>query len=590
MKIRGSKLMGWFAAVLLFAVYSITAPQNHSEAEDVYDFALHVEQGTFADQAGVNRVLALPLFGSAYRVAQTVGYSGRAFPFMIFINRILGVICVILFWKLLGSFSLSFRGRPACSGESSTVIADKAPPERSAVTALCCNHQSSTIYQQLIPVLCLAFSYGFWRYANEAETYILASIFVLGAWNLVLRGKEWWCVVVSTVGILVHLLNLIPLLLIIPLYYLLSGNWKKALFHGVLTGLMVIAGYSVCAPWLDFSGLGAQHHGLEGGLSISNLMRGGIAFGQNLLSANFLFGFESFRELLTIFFPSRMLDEEFYMASKMRHWIPWAGTATVVALLGVGVWVLMEALGSGRRAFGRLSVVDRPPNTKRPKPNAFYLSCAAWLFLYALAVIRTEAGSPELWIMALIPFWFLFAMILPGKDGEKRKTDGGDKLAHRANTTLRQVCGVASESRFLWVFVVLLFTHNLIGGLIPVLSKKSDYHAKKSAWLLENTSEDDLVLTSYEPILIFYLNYYCPAKLLNSSETSVEEITDELGKSKGNTYAFNSFFQPLESMGVRSPEMYERMVKTGMEFFPDFGIVESDEFGGIYELKAETEE
>ena len=38
--------MGWFVAVLLFIIYSITAPQNHSEAEDVYDFALQVEQGS----------------------------------------------------------------------------------------------------------------------------------------------------------------------------------------------------------------------------------------------------------------------------------------------------------------------------------------------------------------------------------------------------------------------------------------------------------------------------------------------------------------------------------------------------------------
>ncbi|MDF7825685.1 hypothetical protein P4B35_16780 [Pontiellaceae bacterium B12227] len=602
--------MGWFVAVLLFAVYSLTAPQNHSEAEDVYDFALKVEQGTFADQAGVNRVLALPMFGMIYRAAQTVGYSGRAFPFMIFINRLLAVGCFLLFWRLLGGLTaLSALGR------------DRARP-------------STNAYCLLPATLLFSFSYGFWRYANEAETYVLASVFVLGAWCLVLRGNWVWSVGVSALGILVHLLNLIPLLLIIPLFYLLSKDWKKALLHGVLTGLLVVVGYAVCSPWLDFSELGAQHHAAEGAVSLKNMLRGGIAFGQNVVSANFLFGFESFRELLTNLFPSRMLDEEFYMASKMGAWISWAGGVTVVVLAGVGVWVYVRAcrgvLGYGSKGVKESGSNGRTDVSSAPglMPNTFILSTIVWLLLYAFAVIRTEAGSPELWIMALIPFWLIVALCLnqfifghqkaqesqnhgrgrktaSGPEGPTpRREDSGQKKANRGQRTEAGELRVRAQHpaagakgptpktkyqvaspQALWLFAALLFCHNLIAGLLPVMSAESDYHAVKGKWLVENCGPEDLILTDYEPVMIFYLDYFTESEILNSGQLSLNQIKEALGSRRGKAYAVSSFFQPMEAMRVRSPSAYDKMRSTGETLLPEFDKIADDEFGGTFCLR-----
>ena len=499
-------------AILLLIIFSITAPQNHSEAEDVYDFAHQVEQGTFSDQAGVNRVLALPVFGVAYRGAQTLGYSGRAFPFMIGMNRLLAVASIILFWQLLGGAAAS-------------------KPERS---------QGS-----LLPVaLALAFSYGFWRYANEAETYALAGIFILGAWCLARKGKTIGCIGVSALGILVHLLNLIPLLLIIPLFYLLSKNWKKALLHGGATGVLVLLGYWICSPWLDFHELGAQHHAAEGALSIKNTLRGGMALGQNVVGANFLFGFESVRAALSNLFPSRMLDEEFFMASKMAGWIPVVSIFTLLAC-GVG------AVVAGVRGVASWRAGKKEPVTP------LLMSLWVWLLLYAVAVIRTEAGSPELWILALIPLWMLLAPLLRGTMG--------------------------------WTLVVLLFAHNLIGGLMPVLSAQSDYHVEKGTWLVEHATADDLVLTSYEPIMIFYLNYFCAAQLVSSGDTSIDQLDEKLGMLQGKAYCLNTFLQPLDSMRYRSPELYEKMVERGAYFAPHFKEIVADEFGGIYRFQQESE-
>ena len=97
---------------------------------------------------------------------------------------------------------------------------------------------------------------------------------------------------------------------------------------------------------------------------------------------------------------------------------------------------------------------------------------------------------------------------------------------------------------------------------------------------------DDLILTDYEPVMIFYLDYFTPADVVNSGALSLEGIQDGLGMLQGNVYAPSTFFQPLESMQVRSPAQYERMLATGEALLPRFEKIHDDEFGGIYRLKA----
>lgn len=519
-------------SLAMWLIYAITSPANHSEAEDVFDFALKVEQGRFADQAGVNRLLALPAFGVAYHAAQTLGYNGRAFPFMIFINRLLAVVSLLLFWKLLGRMTSS----------SPTGIEDDAPSR----------DDPSAVFGPLSPVLCLAFSYGFWRYANEAETYVLAGVLVLGAWCLAVKGRWVWCTGVSALGILVHLLNLIPLLLAIPLYYLLSRAWKKAVLHGVLTGALVALAYGLCFSLLDWERLGAQYHTGEAGVGLGNLLRGGIAFGQCVVSGNFLFGFESFRALLARLFPSRMLGEEFYMAQHMPAWIKWAGTATLSLLAVCCAWVaagMCKGAGSGSAALER-------GGKRRASPLG--IAAWAWLLLYAVAVVRTESGSAELWILGLVPFWLVVASLLRGEGTAARWAS--------------------------WPMVVLLFLHNLVAGLLPVMPASSDYLQAKGKWLVENATARDLILTSYEPVLIFYLDYYSKAGLVDSGAVSLDGLNERLDSATGAVYAFSTFFHPQESMKVRIPAGYGRMSATGAALRPRFGKVVDDEFGGIYEL------
>lgn len=495
---------------ILWILYALTAPQNHSEAEDVYRFAQQVEQGAVADTVGVNRLLALPAFQLLYHVA---GEPGPALDFMIMINRVLAVLSLFLFYLILRRI-FAVRWIAATT------------------------------------TLLLAFSYGFWRYANEAETYMLAIFFLLASWLLVLqKGKSLWMEVgaalLAGIGVMVHLLNVVPLLFIIPFFYLLDGRWRRGLLHGAVGGLLVAVGYGLAFHLLDWGEMGAQLHPVEVGFGVTNLFRGIAAFGQGVVSGNFLFGFSGVQSFLQEAFPSRVFLEEIYMGQQMPAVIPWIGLSTLLLLGGAGGWLLFSFLRNRKK-------VDQMP---------FFICCGLWLFFYVIAILRTEAGSPELWIPALIPAWLLASGLMTVK------------------------------TKRIWLLGILplLFVHNLVGGLLPVMSQTSDYHAAKSAWLIEHASAEDLILTSYEPILLSYLAYYSDAEIINSGAWGLEDLERKLDQHKGMAYALPELFWPLSSMEMRNPILYQMMADNGKQLETRFEPMVHTDFGSIFTLKGSGE-
>ena len=501
-------LLRWLWPLGALFFYVLTFPENHSEAEDVYDFAFRVEQGGLDQLVGMNRLLALPIFSGIYQLVGWLGFESRAFEVMVGCNQLLAVGSLWIFKLLLEHlFSWKYSGREL------------------------------QIFSGMLTGL-LAVSYGFWRYANTAETYILAIFFMLLSWYLIQRGSVWAGALVSGLGMLIHLLNVVPLFFAVGLYYLLEKRFRAVVVHCGVVGLVVLVGYGFFWGILETDTLGAQHHGLEGGLGLSNGLRGLLALGQCVISANFLFGFEWFREWLVDLFPSRMLDEEFYMAAQM------VGGIAVFGLLSLLV-VLVVAI-RGIRLKGQIA------------PNCTFLYVLiVWLALYAFAVIRTEAGSVELWIMALIPFWLIVSHFL-------------------------------SLNRMGWL-VLGLFIHNGVAGMLPVMDISTDYHRAKSEKIMQLSDKNDLVLIDYEPILHFYLTYYDDATVRCSAGYSKEEIESQVLNWKGDVWTLNSFFEPMKSLELRYPIMFKKQREIGRHVRELFVLVEDDPFGGIYR-KLEVDE
>ena len=341
----------------------------------------------------------------------------------------------------------------------------------------------------------------------------------------------WMGSIFSGMGVLIHLLNGVPLVIAIGCYYLFQKRWKIALAHSAITAVIILAGYGLCWNMLDISGLGAQHHPLESGWGIKNVTRGIIAFGQCLISGDFLFGFTWFNDSLVALFPSRMLSEEQFMANHMPTWLPWMG---VVSLFALFVSVL--------RAFFPL----RSSSARTP----FMGALGVWLLAYVIVILRTEAGSMELWIMALIPFWFI--------------------LLHWIHL------------RWAPILLLSLLLHNGVAGIFPLKSEQSDYHVVKSAWVLEKSQKGDIICVDYEPILISYLTYYGEARVVNSALYKADELSQFILNYEGNVWALHSFFEPMPAMEWRNKKLFNRQIMNSKRLKKLFTLRNPDSFGGVY--------
>jgi len=165
----------------------------------------------------------------------------------------------------------------------------------------------------LLPLL---FSYGFWRYACAAEIYLPALFVVCGAWVFASRPKGLvGAIACSAMALLLHLVCL-PAVFAIGLLFAVRKEWKALALYFVSVGGIVAAVYGVAHATIgtvvfqDASVLGNSI------FVASTWLKGLFAFGQNLLSGNFLFSIPAIADRLVALFPSQMLQEELFMGQQ----------------------------------------------------------------------------------------------------------------------------------------------------------------------------------------------------------------------------------------------------------------------------------
>lgn len=494
----------------IFAFYAFTAPENHSEAEDAYAYARMAEGAGWAEMMSPNRLLGLPVLAAPYRLMRSVGLPGRAFPAMIFFNRLAATLALIFFYRFL-RMALT-DGRGALQG-----------------------------------TLLLAFSYGFWRYANEVEVYMLSAAVLAFCWAVAVDLRPNMLKVcggglAAGFGVLLHLLNMPALLLALPVYYGMKKRWKALAVHVLLAGAVTAAGYLAAVHVLDWNQLGSHHHQLEAGISPVNIVRGSAALAQNAVGVNFLFGYEWFRGLVEHLFPSRMLEEEFFMGQLMlrRVRLP---ASILFFTLPVAAGILLHGLWARRRQIRPLTRLEW----------AGFL----WFGLYAGAVVLTESGSPELWLLALLPLIF-FGIVLMSR---------------------------LELNRPLWVLVVLLPLYNYFAGLLPVMPAETDYYARKCEWFVREAGSDDVILTSYLPLQIAYLEYFTDARIVNTAMEDRDSLDALFAEHCGRVFAVPETFSVPRSMRVRNPYGSKHMDALGQWMKPRFERIYPDRFGGIWQLK-----
>lgn len=397
----------------------------------------------------------------------------------------------------------------------------------------------------------LALSYGFWRYSNETEIYAPALLLILLAWcaaaGAPTRRNVLLGAALAALACLMHLLNVLPALAALPLFYLLQRRWRAAVCHGALAGGLTGAAYlALFGTRVVAEIFGVAPDQPEGGFHAASLAKGAVALAQNLTAGNFLFASERIQHALTALFPYRALARQIFTgqhADALSRTVPYA---TLALLLLAGLALLVARL-----------------KTRNAQPDAaFTWSVGVWFALYALVVLITEPGGPENWVMALPPLMLLVA------------------------TGVFAPVAAAGRAALPLALVALLGLHNYFGAFRLLADEAGDLAACKSAWLVQHSRAEDLVLNADSFEVVRYLAYYGHAGVIHLiydvSEGTKPQLLARLRACRGRVYATADVFDVPASLRHRFPERAAFLAQLGRELAPAFAPVATNACGVVF--------
>lgn len=500
------------AGVATLAFLTWTTPANRSEAEDAYYYAKRVEQASSAREFHVHHALYLPAGRLLFRTAQALGYEGRGLSVLTVWSRVSGAACIGLLLFLMQRY-----GRMA--GPSA---------------------------------LALLGSYGFWRYAVEAEIYVPMLALSLAALATIDRSRSrsglWLASAFLAGALLLHLAAIAALAAAIAVLGF-QGRRGSAVRVGLGVSLfvgLILAGLDGRVGLVTF-----HDSGVTRPFGVASLIQAISAFGHSLVSGNFIFAHPVWAGRLESLFPGRFLIEELFMGRHAPPGTVWISGLTAVLLVAAGV---ARALQAGQAC-------RRPADSRERR--ALTLGAGVWLALAIAAAVRTEPSNPEMWLMTLPALWLWLG--LAGDPGTGRR--GGIP----------------------WILAVALLAHNWFGGLRLLQDPGGDYLAWKGEAAVNRAAAGDVVLTADSHVFVTYLAYRTGAEVLDakflSEETFGRRLRDWTGPAP-RIWVFEEVFHPLPPALRRQPEDVRRLRDLGNALRAEARLSGGNPGREIYEWRA----
>lgn len=496
----------FLGSLLLFGA---VMPGNHSEAEDAFEYSRLIEEGHGAGQFHPHHLLYIPMQKAVFKTTCMLGYNGRSYYVARAVSMVAGSAALCLFYLI----------------------------------AVRMQRLTETFHDKKIPLfatLGLLFSYGFLRYACEVEVYIPASAMMLAGFYCALRDDKPWLVfslsvLFSASAILMHAINTVAGLIVIPLIYVVSmRRWKHALVHGFATLVIVgVVYWLVQNVWGTFKP--ATDTASEGWLRPGAFVKAVVGFGQCLLSANFLFTYQPVCEKLQSLFPYRMFAEEMFTGACLPTWLRVIAPVTFVLALVLLIFF----------AFRLLMLLIR-----RRRISGTVACIVVWVAGAALPTLVLEPSNPELWIMAMVPLWMLCTLLV------------------------MQMSSAIVAKRLLMLAVLFLGIHNIVAGMGSIKARGGDYVFKKSEWLLQAAGPNDVINTADSFVFTFYLNYWSRAEIRN--------VNTQDWNAGNTTFVLDDVFNPPAAIGIRYPGQAKRVAGTAAELRPYCRKIHDDQFGGVW--------
>jgi hypothetical protein len=495
------------ALFVLGAIHLATLSENHGEAEDSVQYIMDVTKGENLFQP--NHLLFNAINRLHFRVWTAFGYSADATVPMEVLSAAASLATVYLVHRI--------------------ALRVGAPP-----------------LMALAAAGWTAFSYGFWVYSVEADTYLLPLPAVLLAVLVLfdIRPTEWSGIrgptvprlialgVLSAVAALLHqqYLFLIPIVgvSLILIWRATPGRSSGSLIttasvYGLVAVGVVFLVY--CAVGLIALGqsdiaetLGwARGHASQGTwvrfslMSFPMLLVGLVRV---ILGINFLASPHAAGAMAKIF-PGKVLLEEHYVAAQyIGTTLFWVITAATLVAVGAIVWLTFQAT-RGVRATEPLS-----PRWTFTRFGIVYVA------VYAVLILIWEPYNLEFWI-GLVPILaILLVSRLVGNDG------------------------VAPASIAL---ALALAVANFFGGVWPYSHADSDYWTDQNAGLTAIAGKTDVIVTECVYVCQGNLALSTGAHLIPASSDDTGELSAALASpSTGRLFVSSWAFDAPE--GVADPE------------------------------------
>ena len=510
--------------VLVFLFYWGTAQyiENRSESDDAFVYATMVESTSHPWLYHPHHLLYGPTMKLGYSALQAMGFEGRAYDMLVFVSAL----------SAAGSLFFFFL--------------------------FCYRRYSLRPVSSLMATGLLAVSYGFWRYAAEAEISLPASFLVLVALYYATEPKPkrsafLLAIVFSVLAVLMHIMNAVPVFFAIPCFYLLRHRWKAASLHVMLSAGMTASVYwAISSTHAVYSGGGALY--LE--LNLGSFVKAMVALCQCVVSGDFVVGLRSARAFLSELFASRMLAEEFFLGVRLSRFLVMFSMLTYLLFGLLGIACVSRAVWVWK------NMVQHRDRFQLPSGMATVAVAIIWFLGYAGLLLCIEPGNPELWVMGLIPFWLIFCglVLLP----------------------------LTVDNR-LWLpfaMLLMLFIHNGSGGIGVLGDPEKDYQFQKAKWIMEHASVDDVVVTAADPVFERYLRYYCKGQVVYLYDwTPVQLRNGDLPPTEGETYVMGDIFTQIKSLRIRFPGQTAEIDLYAEKIRPAVVQIAEDEFGGMYRVR-----
>lgn len=495
-KSQADYLRAGAAIFLVWAIYILLMPVNRTENDDGYHYAYLMLHGS-SEQLYQSR---FPLFLPFERLIINASYfchiAADPYKSMIWVSSIFAAAALFMFYMI-------------------------------ARRRFLISHRSS-----LLAMLLLAFSYGFWRYAVEAELYSISHFLIFTTLYLISSTKRNQLItiilasLIASIAVLIYKPNFIPLFLAFPCYFLFIKLYKQYILFQLTGALFILLGYLVIfisVKVTQTTYLSYLFSGSDG--NNGNALMSVFVFVSDITTANFLYGFESVRELIHQRFPANMIVEEIMTAS-FYPWLNSFAIFTAICIVFTCLYLVYQRL--------RLKI----KSIKSREVNFLKSVMLIWLIMYWVLLSILDPDSPEPWMMLVPPFIFITGIDLIYK------------LENNGNRSAIYAC---------YILLVFLILHNLSAAIIPNMNKNSDYNDNQGRQIISNASKNDVIICFGSYTEFYYLQYYSQAKVINANDdlSGIKQLVNQTLINKANVYLSNDVIYPVDVIRFRNPQNYK---------------------------------